>query len=472
MDDARRVPQYFPVSGHHAAITINGPGHDGTWIRLSEGITSFGRFPSNDVVLVDDLVSRHHARMTFFEGRTTFQDLGSHNGSYVNGQRIDGPHPLAAGDLCRIGPFQVLYREDARDIAPSPPPSSSLLQGIEAARRRPGDQPRAMQVLLRATEALASAPEVGDYIQAMLRLALEQTGAVRGAYLEPGPIGLEIKRVAGPDGPATDARVAPAVVDWAMRKNYPLRVDDLANDLRFEGSPQAVMCVPVPYGDDVLGAVYIARDQPSFVPEDIDTLIAIAHLTGLGIQASRARRVAVGAQLARDALARTFHPAVAADLVQSTPSELRGRQVTVLHLAPDDWPDDVSPTAARTLISDLIQRFCDRVSKQDGRWHIGPGPRLFAVFEDEAGPTRAITVADEVRSDGPSTLRAAVVRGLVLTGITEDGPRLPILAGPGLDAVARLVTRVPAGQVWMNDAAARLYPGPTRSVDDGVYLPT
>ena len=460
------------MSGHHAAIIINGPGHDGTWLQLPEGITSFGRFPSNDVVLVDDLVSRHHARMTYFEGRTTFQDLGSHNGSYVNGQRIVGPHSLQGGDLCRIGPFQLLYREAARDIAPPAPPSSALLQRIEAAQRRPDDQPQALQVLLRATEALASAPEVDDYIGAMLRLALEQTGAERGAYLEPGPVGLEIKRVAGPDGPATDAQVAPAVVDWAIRKSYPLRVDDLANDLRFEGARQAVMCVPVPYGDDVLGAVYVAREQPPFAPEDIDTLMAIAHLTGLGIQASRARRVAVRTQLARDALARTFHPAIAEALVQATPSELRGQQVTMLYLAPDDWPDDVSPTTARSLISDLTRRFCDRVSKQDGRWHIGPGPRLYAVFEDEAGPTRAVTVADELRSHGPSTLRAAVVRDLVLTGITEDGPRLPILAGPGVDAVTRLAARVPAGQVWMNDAAARLYPGPTRSIDEGVYLPT
>lgn len=93
---------------HSAYIVIEGPGHDGTRLPLREGITSFGRLPSNDVILLGDLVSRHHSRITFFEGRATLQDLGSHNGSWVNGEQVQSK-VLKEGDVCRVGNFRVAF---------------------------------------------------------------------------------------------------------------------------------------------------------------------------------------------------------------------------------------------------------------------------------------------------------------------------------------------------------------------------
>ena len=455
-----------------AILTVNGPGHSGTRLLLQEGITSFGRLPSNDVVLIDDLVSRHHARITFFEGRATLQDLGSHNGSYINGQRIDGNHPLAPGDMCRVGPFQILFRISAEAKA-EPKPSSSLLDQIEAARRRTDEHPQALQVLLRATEALAAAPEIDDYIGHMMRLALEQTHAQNGAYLEQKTAGVEVLQVGGPDGAATDVPVTPAVVEWSISKNYPVRVDDLADDLRFSGPSMAVMCVPVTYGGDVLGAYYVTRVAPPFEPEALDTLVAVAHLTGLGIQASRARRTAVRARLAEDTLARTFHPQVAAALARVERADARARHATVLRVRAEDWTAESTVRDARARIAKLIEGFCRQVEAQEGQWHIGPGPALFAVFEDEAGPTRALTVADDIRSVHGSSIRAAITRGTVFLGVSDGvRPRVPLLAGPGLDAADALVDRVPAGLVWMDEASARLYPGPQRPVAEGAYLPT
>ena len=76
------------MAEHAAYIVIQGPGHNDTRIALREGITSFGRLPSNDVILLGDLVSRNHARIIFFDGKASLQDLGSHNGSWVNEERI------------------------------------------------------------------------------------------------------------------------------------------------------------------------------------------------------------------------------------------------------------------------------------------------------------------------------------------------------------------------------------------------
>ena len=466
---------------NQAVITINGPGHDGTQFLLQEGITSFGRLPSNDVVLIDDLVSRNHARMTFFARKATLQDLGSHNGVYVNGERIGGTHALHSGDLCRIGPFQILYRwttpappDSAPDHVPAPPrPSFSLLQQIEAARSSTDDHQRALQILLRASEALAAAPEVDDYIGKMLQLALDQTQATRGAYVEPKPSGLQVMQVSGTDGAATDAQVAPAVVDWAVGKNYPVKVDDLADDLRFDGPSQAVLCVPVSFGTDVLGALHLSRNTPPFAHEALDILVAVAHLTGLGIQASRARRLAVRDRLAKDTLERTFHPDVAAQLAGAS-ADLAPRQATLLMVAAREWTS-TTQSENRTRIGQILERFCQSVTTNGGRWHIGPGPTLFATFEDEAGPARGVTVFDDTRTavPDPSLVRGVVARGTVLTGVTAPDPyRLPILAGPGLELAEALISQVPPGQVWLTETAARLYHGPKRAVANGAFLPT
>src|SRR5687768_615750 len=91
-----------------AYIVIQGPGHDDTRIALREGITSFGRLPSNDVILLGDLVSRHHSRIIFFDGKASIQDLGSHNGSWVNEERV-ATRALNTGDIVRVGNFLITF---------------------------------------------------------------------------------------------------------------------------------------------------------------------------------------------------------------------------------------------------------------------------------------------------------------------------------------------------------------------------
>lgn len=66
----------------------------------------FGRRPDNEVVYdatSDRAVSGHHAELTLAAGRLVVRDLGSQNGTYVNGSRIHAPTPLTPGDTVRFG---------------------------------------------------------------------------------------------------------------------------------------------------------------------------------------------------------------------------------------------------------------------------------------------------------------------------------------------------------------------------------
>ncbi len=74
--------------------------------EIREGITSIGRAKENDFVISDALVSRLHAQIRLDGERCTIRDLGSGNGTFLNGERIDREMRLHPGDVVRIAESQ------------------------------------------------------------------------------------------------------------------------------------------------------------------------------------------------------------------------------------------------------------------------------------------------------------------------------------------------------------------------------
>ena len=83
---------------------------DGGRITLGGGDHVIGRDPAADVVIDSTTVSRHHARIRVAGGEVLLVDLGSKNGSYLRGHRLEGTLRLADGDEIRIGMVPVSVR--------------------------------------------------------------------------------------------------------------------------------------------------------------------------------------------------------------------------------------------------------------------------------------------------------------------------------------------------------------------------
>ena len=72
-------------------------------------IANIGRADYNDLVLPDESVSTAHAKLQRREGVWVLVDLGSTNGTYVDGERIAADTPIAPGTLVRFGDVQLVF---------------------------------------------------------------------------------------------------------------------------------------------------------------------------------------------------------------------------------------------------------------------------------------------------------------------------------------------------------------------------
>ena len=89
---------------------------EGTSLAL-DAIATIGRDVNNAVVVEDQFVSAEHAILTF-RGRNWYvEDLGSTNGTFVNGSPVDGVAPLGFGDVVQVG--QVRLRLERPRTEPS-----------------------------------------------------------------------------------------------------------------------------------------------------------------------------------------------------------------------------------------------------------------------------------------------------------------------------------------------------------------
>src|SRR5215216_700447 len=119
--DLRKIPNdepYVPGRGHNGRGTyarrgsVSGILAPETRFELGDGETSMGRSSGSTIVLKsDDYASGRHAQLTRHGGLLYVEDLGSTNGTFVNGRKTVGATPLRNGDTVRVGSTVFRYEE-------------------------------------------------------------------------------------------------------------------------------------------------------------------------------------------------------------------------------------------------------------------------------------------------------------------------------------------------------------------------
>ena len=87
--------------------------YNGQDFLLPIGDFVIGRSGDCDLILDDPLASRRHARIAVREGSATLEDMGSRNGLYLNGVRVDRAEPLHDGDRIRLAEQDLVFRDSS-----------------------------------------------------------------------------------------------------------------------------------------------------------------------------------------------------------------------------------------------------------------------------------------------------------------------------------------------------------------------
>lgn len=129
------------MSVRYQLVMRTGPNPGATYsLDLSQ--TTIGRDGTNTIAINDAEVSRHHARMTLQGGKVVLEDLGSTNGTAVNGNRISGPHVLKPGEMISFGE-DIVFVFEAESFDPDATVVSSPVQARQQPAAAPRQQPMA-----------------------------------------------------------------------------------------------------------------------------------------------------------------------------------------------------------------------------------------------------------------------------------------------------------------------------------------
>ncbi len=85
--------------------------------EVDKPVVVIGREAGNDIVVEDPQVSRHHARLSLQAGGYVVEDLGSTNGTYINGRRVTTTTPVNPGDTLGLGDTVVFLVEGVEGTA-------------------------------------------------------------------------------------------------------------------------------------------------------------------------------------------------------------------------------------------------------------------------------------------------------------------------------------------------------------------
>jgi pSer/pThr/pTyr-binding forkhead associated (FHA) protein len=91
------------VQGSGAELVILTGSQESLRVKLRAAGHVVGRSPEADITIDDPYSSEFHARVGISDGKVVVHDLGSTNGTYINGRRVTSPTTVSRGDTVQIG---------------------------------------------------------------------------------------------------------------------------------------------------------------------------------------------------------------------------------------------------------------------------------------------------------------------------------------------------------------------------------
>jgi sigma-B regulation protein RsbU (phosphoserine phosphatase) len=158
-----------------ARLTVRDSNGNEREVEIAQTPFTLGRQGDNDLVLLDNRISRHHARVIRDLEGFVLQDAESRHGTYVNGERVERC-VLKNGDRIGLGvtdAYRLTFRSEESDLA-------SLLEEIEKPPVSPTPRLQHLNLLLQLAQMLHRAAALDEVLSAVVDSALNLCDAERG----------------------------------------------------------------------------------------------------------------------------------------------------------------------------------------------------------------------------------------------------------------------------------------------------
>lgn len=315
-------------------------------LRLEGTSLSVGRSESNGVSCAADAgLSRQHLNLEREGDDWAVRDLGSKNGTFLNGVRLTGKTRLQPGDRVVAGKMALVYdpvvaaKKVVFEDRPEPGGTTIITTLAQQLQGGGGPRPRSKRAserwvtpesaLLHAGRELALRRPLPELFRIILDLALNAAGAERGVLLTCEKSGLEIQALRG-----ADFHVSAAVRRKVLEEKESLLIQDVDLDAGLQNRESMIglgvhslMAVPIQTDERVIGLLYL--DSPAsaagFATEDLNLLTVMANVAGIRIERERLAEIELAEQLRAHELEQAAE--IQRRLLPATAPEVRGLQL-------------------------------------------------------------------------------------------------------------------------------------------------
>jgi signal transduction histidine kinase/pSer/pThr/pTyr-binding forkhead associated (FHA) protein len=263
---------------------------------LKNGPNSIGRARDNDIVILDQSLSRYHARIDVSDERIQISDLQSRNGTWINGKKTEETK-LHHGDSIKWGDVRcvvvvetaAIVKEISGDLS-----EISLKDLVEKSHKSQSKD--RLNIILKVSQLLSSPHaldklmatildllfEIMSLDRAVIMLLNEETGKLEPRYIKHAPT-------------SRDDRYSNTVIQYVMQKNVSVLSSDATTDERFGASTsitsqsiRSTMCVPLKVRDKMLGVLYVDNlSVPyQFAEQELEFLTGFANQAAVALENS------------------------------------------------------------------------------------------------------------------------------------------------------------------------------------------
>lgn len=389
-----------------------------------------GRAVTSEIPIFDPTISRRHAELRVGQASVSLKDLGSSNGTFINGERVtDGT--LEAGDSVTFGKvvFQLKTPEMGsarlvttgqnlphpggtivKQIAMSggmppgivgeavPAPADAGQGQLKVAAASTGERnARKLSLLLEVSQKLSGELDLDKLLGRVVETTFDVMGVDRVSVLLKTDSGELVPRVSKSRlGDSSAQHVPRSIARKAVEERVAILTDNAVADDRFKGgasimlqSVRSAMCIPLMAGPEmVLGILYVDNltATNSFSDEDLQFLIAFGGLAAIAIKNSRFAEQIQREAMVRSNFERYFAPNVAAEIaMQQGAVKLGGDKRPVTILFSDirgftTMSEHMSPDSIASLLSDYFTEMVDIIFANGGTLDKFIGDAIMALW--------------------------------------------------------------------------------------------